>query len=256
MHPHTRQFSPASSSQCEISPRFTIETAMIQSDQLTLQASALDVMPRKLSILDGFFSESIPGKLSDEVIFSPTHVFGAEFTSPSLQMAQQPVPVLQLHHSSALQLSQPVLMSQPHIVPSPGIEAESLGVCDVIDAALEVPRRRVMVWCDECDICGKQFFKTGSLVRHKRAAHKRTLNKVGQRFHCPHPQCSTTFSQKGSLNRHVRSIHSYLKLRCKYCSQSFGQSFDLKRHQSRKHPNNTPFIPPHALPVPSHSFWL
>lgn len=42
------------------------------------------------------------------------------------------------------------------------------------------------------------------------------------------PLCSKTFSQQGSLNRHLKNIHEARKIPCQYCSMSFGQMFDLK----------------------------
>jgi len=109
----------------------------------------------------------------------------------------------------------------------------------------------MLVWCDVCDLCGKRFFKRGSLIRHIRAAHRSEKRKhaasVPIRLDCP--KCPKTFSQQGSLNRHLRSIHESRKLHCQYCDLAFGQAFDLKRHQKRKHPHADPVIPREALPV-------
>lgn len=40
--------------------------------------------------------------------------------------------------------------------------------------------------------------------------------------------CGKTFSQQGSLNRHVKNIHEEKKIPCQFCNMSFGQMFDLK----------------------------
>lgn len=40
--------------------------------------------------------------------------------------------------------------------------------------------------------------------------------------------CDKTFSQQGSLNRHLKNIHEEQKIPCQYCSMVFGQMFDLK----------------------------
>ncbi len=110
--------------------------------------------------------------------------------------------------------------------------------------------RGMLVWCDVCDVCGKRFFKQGSLIRHIRAAHRAGRKRgrdAPERLECP--RCPKTFSQQGSLNRHLRSIHESRKLHCRYCSLAFGQAFDLKRHQRRKHPHSAPVIPREALPI-------
>lgn len=46
------------------------------------------------------------------------------------------------------------------------------------------------------------------------------------RLQCP--KCEKTFSQQGSLNRHLKNIHEDKKIPCEFCSMSFGQMFDLK----------------------------
>lgn len=40
--------------------------------------------------------------------------------------------------------------------------------------------------------------------------------------------CGKTFSQQGSLNRHLKNIHEEKKIPCQYCNMSFGQMFDLR----------------------------
>lgn len=48
----------------------------------------------------------------------------------------------------------------------------------------------------------------------------------GVRLSCP--KCDKTFSQQGSLNRHLKNIHEQSKIPCEYCTMTFGQMFDLK----------------------------
>lgn len=42
------------------------------------------------------------------------------------------------------------------------------------------------------------------------------------------PKCDKTFSQQGSLNRHLKNIHDQKKIPCEFCPMTFGQMFDLK----------------------------
>lgn len=44
----------------------------------------------------------------------------------------------------------------------------------------------------------------------------------------PCPRCDKTFSQQGSLNRHLKNIHDARKIPCEFCNMAFGQMFDLK----------------------------
>lgn len=136
--------------------------------------------------------------------------------------------------------------------PTPDPTNSPSSLFDVIDDAIAPLKneRGMLVWCDVCDVCGKRFFKQGSLIRHIRAAHRagrRRGRDTPERLECP--KCPKTFSQQGSLNRHLRSIHESRKLHCRYCSLAFGQAFDLKRHQRRKHPHSAPVVPREALPV-------
>lgn len=58
------------------------------------------------------------------------------------------------------------------------------------------------------------------------AHHTNELNALSIRLSCP--KCDKTFSQQGSLNRHLKNIHEQKKIPCEYCPMTFGQMFDLK----------------------------
>lgn len=70
------------------------------------------------------------------------------------------------------------------------------------------------------------------------------------RLRCP--RCEKTFSQQGSLNRHLKNIHDQRKIPCDYCMMTFGQMFDLKVsfflptfvYERLFHPLSFPFVLP------------
>lgn len=144
-------------------------------------------------------------------------------------------------------------------------EGEDMPAVTVLQDNTPSLRRSRGDWSDlQCDRCDKIFFKSGTLVRHQRDVHSARSNSCGprrdlsggdysagssapsfacrdtvgksrgkrdgvegvQRIACP--RCEKTFSQQGSLNRHLRSIHEYRKLQCNMCELAFGQGFDLK----------------------------
>ena len=43
-------------------------------------------------------------------------------------------------------------------------------------------------------------------------------------------ECSKVFSHKGTLNRHISSIHKKMFTMCKKCGEKFNRKFSLKRH--------------------------
>lgn len=103
-----------------------------------------------------------------------------------------------------------------------------------------------------CQICGEKFVRKYKLGIHERTVHK-GVPAVSLNFQCD--QCSEKFTEKGVLERHVKSKHScsscgielctmrqLLEHRknvhnafiCSSCNKSFRDGDKLRRHQNFK----------------------
>lgn len=81
--------------------------------------------------------------------------------------------------------------------------------------------------CSQCQVVRKrktQFFQPNN--SYYQPTNVRTGDTMLVRIPCP--RCDKTFSQQGSLNRHLKNIHEERKIPCQFCNMSFGQMFDLK----------------------------
>lgn len=90
----------------------------------------------------------------------------------------------------------------------------------------------------QCQTCSTYASEMTSInVSHSKPSHVKevvsgvvetpsTSGSPSKRLKCP--LCEKTFSQQGSLNRHLKNIHEERKIPCQFCSMMFGQMFDLK----------------------------
>ncbi|XP_059921337.1 zinc finger protein ZFAT-like isoform X3 [Gadus macrocephalus] len=81
-----------------------------------------------------------------------------------------------------------------------------------------------------CDLCGKKFKSKVTLKSH-RLSH----SAEGKRFHCS--ECEYTSVSKPALLRHMEQHAGFKPFRCAHCPYSCNISGPLKRHYSRKHPD-------------------
>jgi len=55
-------------------------------------------------------------------------------------------------------------------------------------------------------------------------------------FKCYH--CEKSFSQSGTLNRHIKSVHEGIRYQCDYCDYAGTTTTCLKRHLANRHPDH------------------
>ena len=88
----------------------------------------------------------------------------------------------------------------------------------------------------ECPICCKPFTVKGSMMRHIDTVH----NPLQQRWTCP--QCFKTTGTRDSLQRHIRRVHNRIfKHHCQFCGRGFHTQVDLKGHLAY-HTNRKEFV--------------
>ena len=84
-----------------------------------------------------------------------------------------------------------------------------------------------------CDVCGKSFSRSNTLITHKR------IHTGDKPFICE--QCGRAFRQPGNLTRH-RLTHTTVKpYVCLQCNKAFNRASNLHTHM-RTHTNYKPFI--------------
>jgi uncharacterized C2H2 Zn-finger protein len=82
---------------------------------------------------------------------------------------------------------------------------------------------------EQCPHCHKSFSTKGYLTKHIKSVHNKIKNEQ-----CSH--CDNSFSLKTDLTRHIKSIHDKIKdERCPHCDKSFSIKSALTRHIKSVH---------------------
>eukprot|EP00186_Timspurckia_oligopyrenoides_P005046 CAMPEP_0182441520 /NCGR_PEP_ID=MMETSP1172-20130603/497_1 /TAXON_ID=708627 /ORGANISM="Timspurckia oligopyrenoides, Strain CCMP3278" /LENGTH=268 /DNA_ID=CAMNT_0024635863 /DNA_START=394 /DNA_END=1200 /DNA_ORIENTATION=- len=88
----------------------------------------------------------------------------------------------------------------------------------------------------ECYLCCLTF-----PVASKLRSHVKEMHGSGSSARIICPQCGLQFSQKGSLGKHLATVHAKRRISCQFCAKSFGQSGDLNIHIRTVHEKQRPF---------------
>ncbi|XP_002736218.1 uncharacterized protein LOC100373325 [Saccoglossus kowalevskii] len=84
-----------------------------------------------------------------------------------------------------------------------------------------------------CDVCGKGFSRSNTLVTHKR------IHTGDKPFKCE--DCGRAFRQPGNLTRHRLTHTSVKPYVCSQCGKAFNRASNLHTHM-RTHTNYKPFV--------------
>ncbi len=86
----------------------------------------------------------------------------------------------------------------------------------------------------QCQICNKKFIKNWQFKRHVTIAHT-----TSDQAKCP--ICSTVFSYRGSMSKHMKQVHSPKRFECPICRKMFSANNNLRKHVSLVHQSIRPF---------------
>ena len=73
-----------------------------------------------------------------------------------------------------------------------------------------------------CCVCSSWFTTKTDLRRHIKVVH------FGLRFQCP--KCEKRFTRKSHLERHITAVHLGLGFQCPWCEKRFTRKNNLRRH--------------------------
>ena len=80
-----------------------------------------------------------------------------------------------------------------------------------------------------CNMCDKSFSRKGTLKAHIKTVHEDV------RYNCG--KCDKSFSHKGTLKAHIKTVHEDVRYNCGKCDKSFTQKSHLNSHIQSAHEN-------------------
>ena len=99
-------------------------------------------------------------------------------------------------------------------------------------------RFEIMSKSFHCNLCSSTFTVKSSLTKHIDQIH----NKI--RYSCD--LCEKSFTSKQNLKFHIESVHEQLKHNCSYCNSTFKLKLSLLTHLKSKH---TPSVRDNGFPM-------
>ena len=79
----------------------------------------------------------------------------------------------------------------------------------------------------KCELCSSTFTVKSSLEKHINSIHKKI------RYNCDH--CDKSYTQRQNLTFHVLKVHKGVRYNCNHCNSVFKQKIGLKKHTISKH---------------------
>ncbi len=106
----------------------------------------------------------------------------------------------------------------------------------------------ILIEVEEEDHCEKYHdFKTGEksfkCTQTKKTSSRKRAQKTGTRSYFTCQQCGRSFTEKGSLQVHMRIHNGETPFTCKLCGKSFSQEGNRKTHM-KIHTGEKPFTCP------------
>uniref|UniRef100_A0A8C7JCT7 Zinc finger and AT-hook domain containing n=1 Tax=Oncorhynchus kisutch TaxID=8019 RepID=A0A8C7JCT7_ONCKI len=123
---------------------------------------------------------------------------------------------------------------QQHIWAHQGVKPFKCSLCDYASRSKSNLKAHMSRHTTEkthlCDMCGKKFKSKVTLK-----SHKLMHTEDGKQYQCT--ECDYSAAQKPLLVRHMEQHASFKPYRCGHCHYSCNIAGPLKRHYSKKHPN-------------------
>ena len=117
--------------------------------------------------------------------------------------------------------------SNYELITEPSYDPENALSDQIKMQALQERQRKIVIETYECDQCQKTYSGKGALYTHKKSVHQRI------KYACD--QCDYQAAQKVNLTLHIQSKHEGVKFACDQCDfQGTGQNY-LKEHIQAKH---------------------